>query len=130
MAQENLEVARELLDAFKRHDLDAAVELIDPAAEFYAISPNGGERIYLGHDGVRQYLEDVSAAGHKLELLPQEYHEVGEYVVALGMMHARSGGEYLAESVAWVWKIERGKVVWGRVYTDPEEALAAMGLDE
>jgi ketosteroid isomerase-like protein len=130
MAQENLEVARELLDAFKRRDLPAAVDLIDPGAEFYAISSNGRERIYLGHDGVRQYLDDISQAGFELELLPQEYHEVGDYVVALGMVHARSAGDYLAESVAWVWKIERGKAVWGRVYTDPDEALAAMGLDE
>ena len=130
MAQENLELARELLDAFKRHDAEAAVDLIDPGAEFYALGANGDERIYLGHDGVRQYLEDVTQAGHELELLPQEYHEVGEYVVALGMIHARSDAKYLAESVAWVWKIERGKSVWGRVYTDPDEALAAMGLDE
>ena len=48
-------------DAITRGEPDAAVALCDPEIEFLSVLAVDG-RAYVGHDGIRQYFEDVSSA--------------------------------------------------------------------
>ncbi len=54
MSQENVELTRQVMDAFTRRDLDAYLALTDPKVEFtpYEVAVQG--RPYRGHNGIRR----------------------------------------------------------------------------
>jgi ketosteroid isomerase-like protein len=51
-------------------------------------------------------------------------------VVAVGRVTGERDGEHLDSPAAWALKLRNGKVVWARVYEDPEEALKDAGIAE
>lgn len=129
----NIEVVRRLFDAFSRRDLDAMLELVAPEVEFWAPTASfarSGEP-YIGHDGMREYFADVERLWRTLEVVPHDFRDLGDRVLVLGRVYARGEGGYISDSPAqWLWKLEAGRVVWGRVFTNRSEALAAAGLKE
>ena len=61
---ENEELVRGVMAAFNRRDLEELLELVDPGIEFYApltARSVGRQSSYQGHDGIRQYFDDVGA---------------------------------------------------------------------
>jgi SnoaL-like protein len=59
--------------AFNRRDLEEVLELMDSGIEFYA--PFTARSLarpasYQGHDGIRQYFDDVSADWESLQVIP------------------------------------------------------------
>ena len=59
-----VEVVRRLFEAFTRRDVESLVELLDPGVQFEpAPTYARPHRTYLGHSGLRQYLEDVAGSG-------------------------------------------------------------------
>ena len=53
MSRENVEAARELIQAFNRRDLAAMTEMFDPEIEWTPIGPAAVERaVYRGRDEV------------------------------------------------------------------------------
>ena len=131
MGEENIELVRRVFEAFADRDLEAVLELVSPDAEFFppTASIAGHETPYRGHDGLRQYFEDVARIWEVLEVVPHEYREVGDQVIALGRVYGRGLEGLLVDSpTGWIWKVEGGKIVAGRVYTNRQEALDAAGL--
>lgn len=133
MAGGNLDLARQMLEAFGRRDVEALLEISDPDIAFFA--PTGelvtGDAAYWGHDGIRDYFDDVETAWLELSIVPSRYREVGDHVLVLGRVYGRRAGDEIFNSPAqWVLRIREGKVVYGCVYTDKDEALKAVGLKE
>jgi ketosteroid isomerase-like protein len=131
VSQENIDLARRVFDAFSQRDLDALLELADPELEFLAPTAElaGQKKPYRGLEGMRKYFEDVASIWQELEVIPHEFRDRGDQVVALGRVYARGRDGLVVDAPAgWVWKMRGGKVVWGRVYTSREEALNAVGL--
>jgi ketosteroid isomerase-like protein len=131
MAEENLALARQMLEAFERRDVEALLEISDPNIAFFA--PTGelvtGDAAYWGHDGIRDYFNDVETAWIELSIAPSRYREVGDHVLVLGRVYGRRVGDEVFNSPAqWVLRIRAGKIVYGCVYTDKDEALRAVGL--
>jgi ketosteroid isomerase-like protein len=127
-------IARELFSAFSERDLDRILELTDPNLAFFA--PQTGEaaqqpyHYYGGHDGLREYLTHVTRVWESLEVWPVDFVEKDECVLALGYVYAVPRvGVPARRNVAWAWKVRDGKVVWGRVYTDEEEARRDLGME-
>ena len=56
MSRENVEIVREALEAFRRRDNEATLQLYDPEIEFYLRFPAG--TVYRGVDGVRSFFRD------------------------------------------------------------------------
>ncbi|MFL5839232.1 MAG: nuclear transport factor 2 family protein, partial [Thermoleophilaceae bacterium] len=52
---------RRFAEAVTLGDADAAIAVSDPDVEFLSVLAVGG-RSYNGHDGIRQYFDDVSSA--------------------------------------------------------------------
>jgi ketosteroid isomerase-like protein len=129
----NVEVVRQLLSAFNRRDLEGTLELMDAGVEFYAPQTAlavGRDVPYQGHEGVRRYLGDVNQVFEELTVVPEEFRANGEEVVALGAVTGKRDGEVLDDRVAWAWRLRGGKIVWGRVYQDPAQALEDVGIVE
>ena len=128
---DNVEVVRRVFDAFSRRDIDAMAELIDDDMLFEPAPTFARQhRSYLGHSGMRQYFEDLADTWERLEVNVQEYRSAGNYVLAFGRIYATGGGSVADDPASFVWRLEEGKVVWGKVFRRRGDALDVVGLSE
>jgi ketosteroid isomerase-like protein len=130
---ENVEIMRRFLDAVNRRDPDSMIALSQADLEFVPITGALEGRTYTGHDGVRQFIEDLTAHWEFFETIQEEWHDLDDRVVALGCWHARgraSGVEIDGQPAVWLAHIRDGRIARWRTYTDVTEGLAAAGIDQ
>jgi ketosteroid isomerase-like protein len=128
----NIELVREVFEAFSKHDVDAALTRSDPGIEFVLVTPSltGASGPYRGHEGVQRYFDDVENQWEELRVSPQRYRRAGDSVVAVGRIYARGRDGHVVDSPGgWIWRIREGKVVEGKMFSSPQDALAAAGMD-
>jgi hypothetical protein len=77
---------------------------------------------------MRQYFDDVADTWERLDVNIQEYRHAGSYVLAFGRIYASGGGSVADDPASFVWRLEHGKVVWGKVFRRRGEALDVVGL--
>lgn len=135
MSDENVEAFRRGLEAYNRRDIDAFLELFDPAAEIHplTLAMFGGEgTVYRGHEGIRQFVRDVDEVLPQIRVEPLEIRDLGERIVANGRLRARgrASGAEVESPVSWLVEFREGKVIRMADYLDPEKALEAAGLSE
>jgi ketosteroid isomerase-like protein len=121
------------MTAFNGRDVKVVLDLMDPGIEFYApLTAQAVDRMtpYHGHNGIRQYFDDVSSVWQRLEVSPSDFLSKNEHVVALGKVVGEREGEQVDTEVAWAWRLRRGKIVWGRVYQAADEAFKDAGITE
>ena len=109
------------------------LELSAPDIEFWGPTASFARegQAYVGHEGMRQYFADVARVWRVLEVVPHDFRDLGDRVLVFGRVYARGEGGYISDSpTQWLWARERRPVVWGRVFTNRAEALAAAGLEE
>jgi len=133
MSRENLELARQVMDALSQRDLPRLISLADPEVEwrsFFAIGQTGG--VYRGHDGTRQYMADLRDAWELVEAEVTDDLVVGSVVLLVGRIHYRgkASGVETDTSVGWLLRFRNGKAVSFRAFRDPEQARDAVGLRE
>jgi ketosteroid isomerase-like protein len=130
MSQENVEVVRRAIEAYSSHDLDAHLLLMDSEVEM--TSRLIGLGTYLGHDGVREYWQDIFRTLPDLHVEIQELQDLGDLVLAT--LRLRGHGTDSAapfDEVAWVTaRVHNGKCVWWCAHSTKAEALEAVGLRE
>ena len=137
MSRENVEIVRELLDAFARRDHEMAFGYYDPEIEWDATEAADAipdlAGVYRGHDGVRTYwrrwlsawsdlsfeVEDIRDAGADVVVLIRDQHQTGRL----------SGIDTDFPPYALVFTIRDGKVVRWKNYMDQATALEAVGLE-
>jgi uncharacterized protein len=133
MSRENLEVPRRAIEAYGRGDIPAFLDLLAADVEWIPIMATLEGRVYNGHDGVRQWLDDLGTHWEYFEPLYEEYRDLGDMVLVLGRWHARgrvSGVQLENQPGAWLYEIENGKVTRMRTFTDRAEAMDAAGVPE
>jgi len=124
----DVQLVEQVFAAFAARDVDALIELADPQVEFFAMTAAEAGRTtpYRGHEGLRRYFRDVAEVWEELRLVPTEFRQVGEYVLVTGRVSARSHSRVVSGSSGWIWRVEGGLVVYGRVYPSASEALASL----
>jgi ketosteroid isomerase-like protein len=133
MSHENVEVVHHLLAAVTQRDLARLVDLTDPDIEwrsFFAALSEGGR--YRGHDGMRQYVADVSEAFEEMRVEVGDLLDVGEVVVGIGRIFYKGKGSGVeADSPAgWVFRFRKGRVVYFHAFRDPERVFGVVGIAE
>jgi ketosteroid isomerase-like protein len=130
MATHSEEMARRFAEAITGCDRDSAVAVCHPEIEFASVLGISG-RAYLGHDGVRQYLDDVESAWDDWTVEVEQIVEADDGRVVIVMtMHARGrgSGASLAARTAHIWTLRDGKLLRNQAYREPEQALRDVGL--
>ena len=133
MGEESIDLVRRVFEAFTRRDVDALLDVVDREVLFFAPTASiaGHDAPYRGHDGMRQYFEDVARIWEELEVIPHEFREIDDRVVALGRVYGRGLDGLLVDSpTGWIWKVDQGKIVEGHVFTSRQQTLDAAGLGE
>jgi ketosteroid isomerase-like protein len=124
--KENVEVVREMLDAYIRGDYEAAlpafahdVEVITSLERFHG--PAGvveeAQRWEEMWTDYRFEVKDLIDAGDKVVLL---YHQVGR---------SKESGVEVEERAGWVYTLRNGKIVRVEMFQDSETALRAAGVE-
>jgi ketosteroid isomerase-like protein len=133
MSQENVEIAKQFLDAVARRDPSRLIALSDPEVEwrsFFAIGEEGGA--YRGHDAMPQYISDLSDAWEIVNPVSDDALEVGDVVVLVGHVHYRgkASGVETESAAGWMFKFRDGRVLRCRAFREPEQTLETLGLSE
>jgi ketosteroid isomerase-like protein len=129
----NVEVARRVLEAFDRREIDVFLQNMDPDVSFFAqtaVFAGHGDQLYRGHEGIHAYFHDVARTWEELSINPHEFREgdngcVGVIGAAAGRLRS---GDAIDVPAGWAFRFRDGKIVWARVYKDPNDALADVGL--
>jgi ketosteroid isomerase-like protein len=132
MSQDNVEVFREGMEAFLRHDIEPLLETSDPEIEWYPFSAQvEGDVAYHGHEGVRRWWANMNATFEEFEASIDEVRDKDDIVMALGRLRAKfRSGITLDTELGWVFRFRNGLGVWGRAYQSHAEAIEAAGLRE
>ncbi len=140
MSQENVKkVTRDdaeiLVAALNARDFAAieAIPIWHPQVEFHSALAAAEGDVYRGICGLRQWAEAVDETWADFRLVIVDFRAVShdEFVVMYQITGcARASGVPLDTQTAQVWSVRDGKL-WRNVsYTDPREALEAVGLRE
>src|SRR6476660_10524494 len=135
MSQANVEMVRELYEAFNRGELDAYLSMLDP--DFAWQGPReipdlaGAHR---GPEGVRRYLNKLTEVFNDYRMVPEEFIDAGgDRVLVLAREGGRGKGSGIAvqtNPTSHLWTVRDGRP--GRLdsYWERTDALRAVGLAE
>lgn len=113
-------------------DRDAALDVCHPEIEFHSMLDIGG-RTYRGHDGIREYFDDIESAWDRWKVEVEQTVEGEDGRVAIVMiMHARGHGSGLTleERTAHIWTVKEGRLIRNQLYRHPEDALRELGVQD
>jgi ketosteroid isomerase-like protein len=138
MSQENVEIVRELLEAFQRRDHERAFDFYDPDIEWDGsrlgeVGLGDLSGVYRGHEGVRTYWRRWLSAWRDLQFDIDDVRDgEGDEVAAL-IRNQRQWGRHSGIPTEMppygiVFTIHGGKVVRWRAFPDYQSTLEAAGL--
>lgn len=139
VSQNDVEVVRRFYTRYRgeyeryRRDPTGLFALFDPDIEWHPLTGALVEGVpYRGHEGVRQYFEDLAESWELSWVEADRFLDAGDSVVVLGRIHGRGRVSELEleTPAAWVWKVRDRRVTYMRVYLDKSEAFEAAGLHE
>jgi ketosteroid isomerase-like protein len=131
VATTNVDIVRQAFAAFERRDPNLIVEVCskDIVFEPFTAQIAAAGEPYRGHAGMRQYLEDVGRIWQELRPAPEVFREAeGGIVVATGRVYAWGAGRVVDSPAGWLWRVEDGLLVYGRVFQTAHGALEAAGM--
>jgi ketosteroid isomerase-like protein len=129
---QNTELLRRWFEATARRDLAGMLEIASPEIEYVPIMAVLEGRVYRGHEGIEQWLEDLYEDWEVFEPIGEEFHERGDTVIALGCWRARgraSGAQLDREPATWVVEFRDERMTRLQTYTSRKEAFDALRLD-
>src|SRR4029450_6407448 len=132
MSQENVEIALAAVDAWNRGDRKAWLALWAEDVEFYPLRAQLEGKSYSGHDGLMQFLAEMTQDFEEVRFEIDEAHDAGEQVVGIGRVRARgrASGVDLNAPLGVHTRVRDKRIVYTRMFSEPAEALKAAGLSE
>jgi ketosteroid isomerase-like protein len=134
MSEENVALAKRVIDAFNRRDVDAIFECVNQDVEWFPAMPvTFGDGALRGREDVESYVREVSDTWEEYRVLAQDFRDLGDdQVLVLSRVEGRgagSGGLVDAE-MGQIFEFRDDKISLVRTYLDHGEALQAAGLAE
>src|SRR5688572_13517287 len=93
MSQENVELARQVMDAIGRRDAERLIALSAPEVEWYSFFAIAEDRgAYCGYEGTRKYMRDLGDVWEIGRADVDDALQVGSIAVLVGRIHYRGKG--------------------------------------
>jgi ketosteroid isomerase-like protein len=132
MSQENVEIARRMMQCVNSEDDEGLAALMSSDVECFP-SRDQPEPSFRGREAFLRYALSWTEAFDYYAVEGCEYTDLGEYVLVVGRTVARgrgSGAVTSTEGDAWLLRFRDGSAVEYREYATKAEALEAVGLSE
>ena len=132
MSRENVELAKQMVDALARGDVDELVSLVSEDVVWIP-ARSAVEGAYHGHDGVRKFCADTAANFEVFRPeMPSEMRDLGDRVLTVGTIYIRARGSGIETDipVAGIGTFQQGKLTRWEDFRDRHLALEAVGLRE
>jgi ketosteroid isomerase-like protein len=132
MARENVEILRDAYEALNQGDIDSALNVLEPDAEWQEHSDLPEADVYRGRDTIRTFLLGYLDSWEEFHQETEELIDSGERVAVLLRMAAKGKGSGIeVESrYAHLWTMHGGRGVRVDAYADPNAALEALQQSE
>jgi ketosteroid isomerase-like protein len=133
MSRANVELTRDLVEAFNRRDLEAMTERFDPEIEWTPGGPAAVERtVYRGRDEVSEGFAATWESWDVFRLAEHEVRDLGHSTLWLGRARLRGGASHveLDQEFAIHLLMDGGKIVRIQGFLAWQEALEAAGLQD
>jgi ketosteroid isomerase-like protein len=131
MSQENVELAREGIDAMNRRDIEGVLRLFDPDVRFeHRLAALQGK--FVGIEGVKGWFIDLVETFESWRIDCPDLRDLGDKVLGLGTLHAtgRESGIETEQPFTVVCEVRDGRITDFTDYGDRSAALEAVGLRE
>jgi ketosteroid isomerase-like protein len=131
VSQERVEIVRQGIEAWNRHDFEMGVRHLAPDVEWIPASPAAVERsVYRGVDEVARGFNSIWEAWDVFEFEEQEIRDLGDSVLWLGTVHMRGGtsGVALDQEFANHLVFSGDQVVRVQGFRSWQDAFATVGL--
>ena len=137
MSQENVEIVRRGLDLLRESYADGAVaegllDLCAPDIRVDATRRVFNPAVYDGAAGVRRSIEEISEAWEDFHETNERLIDAGERVVVIGTIggRGRTSQAQGQQKGALIFTVRDRLIGLIEVFTDPGDALKAVGLEE
>ena len=131
MSQENVEIVRRMWDCFLGDDPVSALSFYDPDIEWDGTNlPDG--KVARGHEAIVEHAVRWAEMWDDWTMQPEQFLDGGgdQVVVVFREIGRSDSGLHMDERHAELYKLRDGKVVYRKGFSDPDEALEAVGLSE
>jgi ketosteroid isomerase-like protein len=131
MSQENVDRLRAVWDAWNRGDLDFS--MLDHEVVFEdTVLPDSAGETYRGPEGVLRGWSRWTESWEEFTTEVEQIVDAGERLVSIHTVHLRGkhSGASMTFRYAYVYTFRGDKVVHIRSYSNPAEALEAVGLSD
>jgi ketosteroid isomerase-like protein len=132
MAQGNVEVATQAIEAFNATDVDAFAALTAPDFEWSPSMVAIEGTIFRGREGIRSYFRSLGTAWERFHVHRGRFRDAEDLVVMLGRLEGLGivSGVRVDSPLGMVFDFHGGQISRIRGYLDHAEALRAAGLAE
>ena len=132
MSQENVEVVKAFFDAYNARNSEAVDRLLHPEAEITTLSTRAGMPDHWRRGTTKRYFERLDEAWTDLRCEIQGYRELGERVVALGVLRGAGMSSHVevGSDFATVFVVRNSQIVVLDTYDNWKTGLKAVGLRE
>jgi len=128
----NVDVVKQLMLAYQRADFPTALGILDPEVRVYPRSEEPGvDDVYVGHDGVFQYLGNWLGQWDEYETDPVSFEDAPDDQVLVVMTergHMKQSEITLNQEFTHSFKVKGGTVTEWRMYDSNEQGRDAVGL--
>ena len=132
MAEENVEVVEAFFAAYNARDSEAVDRLLHPEADITTVSARGGLPGDWSQGRTKRYFEQLDEAWADYRIEIEDYRELGELVVALGLQRGAGMSSHIevAGDFAAVFVVRNSQILLLDSYNNWKAALEAAGLRE
>ena len=130
MSEKNVELVKRAYAAMSRNDLQGFLSITAPEVEFHSLIAESEGTTYRGHDGIRDWWEQVKGALGGLRFEAEAIRVEGEWAVVKVLVTGRIGDVTVPQRMWQAVRARNGKAVWWSTYRTEAEALEAAGLSE
>src|SRR5262245_33036116 len=131
MSQENVEIARAMLDAYSRRDWESAFKDTAPNFELDLSRALGPYRGVYRAERAQRVVSEFYESWESARIEPHGFIDAGQHVVVSPTAHwvGRDGIEVQAQ-ITWAYTFRDGAIERMCMYQERQEALEAVGLSE
>jgi ketosteroid isomerase-like protein len=128
MSEKNVEIVRAALEAFRRGDVDQALEHVHPDMVSTRVDPDGA--VFHGRDGLLALMADWTEGFEEWSYQAEEFFDGGEQVVVRLHQWGRGAGSGVpVDGDNWLtYFFEDAMVTRFSIFSDREQAFASVGL--